>query len=879
MVELSSSYDCALVALSIVVATVSSYMALSIIPRVYDRRGSQKRTSAWAIIFGVSIGSGIWGVHFIAMLAFHMPVAIQYNLSPALFSLGAAIVFATLSVLPLRRGGKLAGLTLPVAGILMGLGISATHYVGMAAISMPVNVHFDISTATLSVLTAVLASTAALWIVNHLRTTRVSGNLPLKTLAALVMGLAISGTHYTGMGSARFLALDRTGTLEHGLDSPLLVGILAAVTILIQGIILVIAVLDELQITSRRELLMATRLSSLLKAIPSAVFSVSQEGLIMQANPAASRMFGYEPEGWSNMSICQLIPDDITPNRPQRVMDVIRSEQGDSSGCMRKMYGRRRDGSVFPCELSVNPYYEEKASYFSIILHDISMRERAESEAERLKIAVDQTPEGIFITDREGRIVFANPAAAAMYGTSVKYLLGRLAAEARGGKKGDAIYNDILSCMERGRPWKGDITIDLPGGEKRIVERHIAPVLEGETISYHVCVDTDVTKTRLMQTRWEHMQRLESLGVLAGGIAHDFNNILTAIMGNASLIKTKLEAPASVSQYLTRIEEAGQHAADLCKQMLAYSGRGEFEVRPVNLSQMVHDITKLLKISIAKNVVLKFRLDRELPTIKADISQLQQVIMNLVINASDAIGKSNGTISLSTGVTQVDSTYLESSCSAEDIQPGYFVFLEVTDTGCGMDKETQKRLFDPFFTTKFTGRGLGLSAVHGIVRGHHGAIRVNSEKGHGTCFKVLFPASTEKPREAEKKDEWGEWCGVGTVLVVDDEATIRETAAMMLNDMGFSTLSAEDGQQAVEIYRQQQNEITAVLLDMTMPKLDGAGCFHELRHINKKVPVVLSSGYNEQDTARLLTGESHTGFIQKPYTLEMLRRKMKEVLE
>ncbi len=879
MIELSNSYDCTLVVLSIMMATVSSYMALSTIPRIYDRRVSRKRTNVWAIIFGTSIGSGVWGVHFIAMLAFHMPVTIQYNILPVLLSLGIAIIFATLSILPLRCGGELTGLNLLAAGFLMGLGISTAHYVGMIAISVPVSIHFDTSIVVLSVLTAVMASVAVLWLVNHLRATRVSGKLPMKALAALVMGLTVSATHYTGMAGAHFLTSVHSCTLEHGPDTPLLVGILAVVTVLIQGIVLVMAVLDEVQTTSRRELLMTTRLSSLLKAIPSAVFSINQKGLIMQANPAASRMFGYDPDGWSDMSICQLIPDNIRPNHPQRVMNAIRGEQGDFPKHIRKMYGRRKDGSVFPCELSVNAYYEEKTSYFSIVLHDISLRERAESEAERLRTAVEQTPEGIFITDREGRVLYANPAAADMCGISVNRLVGMLAAEARGGAKGDATYRDILSSMEQGRVWQGDVTFITPNGEKRIVERHIAPVIENGIICYHVCVDTDVTKTRLMQTRWEHMQRLESLGVLAGGIAHDFNNILTTIMGNAALIKTKSQASASVSKYLTRIEEASRHAADLCRQMLAYSGKGEFEVRTVNLSDIVDEITKLLKISISKNVVLKLHLDKDLPTIKADISQLQQVIMNLVINASDAIGESNGVISLSTGVTQVDSTYLERTYSAEGIQPGLFVFLEVADTGCGMDKEIQKRLFDPFFTTKFTGRGLGMSAVLGIVRSHHGAIGVSSEKGHGTCFKVLFPTSTERVQEIEEKDEWGEWCGVGTVLVVDDEETIRETAVMMLNDMGFNTLTAENGKQAVEIYRQRQDEITAVLLDMTMPELDGAGCFHELKRINKNVRVVLSSGYNEQDTTDLLAGENLAGFIQKPYTPQMLRQKMGEVLK
>ncbi len=357
------------------------------------------------------------------------------------------------------------------------------------------------------------------------------------------------------------------------------------------------------------------------------------------------------------------------------------------------------------------------------------------------------------------------------------------------------------------------------------------------------------------------------------------NNILTAIMGNAALARMKMSAADPMLPFISRIEESSQHAAELCKQMLAYSGKGRFVVEAINLSGMVEEITKLLKGSIAKHVALKFHLASDLPSVEGDAAQLQQVIMNLVINAADAIGDKSGVISLSTGVMEASAAYLQGAYAAEDMEPGDFVFLEVADNGCGMSDETRKKLFDPFFTTKFTGRGLGMSAVLGIVRGHHGAIKVYSEEGQGTTFKVLFPASASEAAGKAAHEARGDWRGAGTVLVVDDEENVRETAVMMLRDMGFETLEAEDGAQGVEAYRKHRNKIVAVLLDMTMPKLDGKGCFRELRRTNRDVQVVLSSGYNEQDATTRFAGQGLAGFIQKPYSPEALRAKMREVLE
>jgi len=382
-----------------------------------------------------------------------------------------------------------------------------------------------------------------------------------------------------------------------------------------------------------------------------------------------------------------------------------------------------------------------------------------------------------------------------------------------------------------------------------------------------------------MRYQIEHTQRLESLGVLAGGIAHDFNNILTAIMGNAALAEQEvIRNPRGAKDYLSNIVKSSEKAALLCKQMLAYSGKGQFIIKPLDLSLMVNSITSLLKVSIKREVAINYQFKEPLSLIEADESQIQQIIMNLVINASDAID-GNGEISLSTGVMYIDAAYFSHTEGAVDLPSGKYVFLEVSDTGCGMSEDVMAKLYEPFFTTKFTGRGLGMSAVLGIMRGHHGAINVDSELGKGTTFKLLFPASDQSAEiDLDNQLSSNNVETSGVVLIIDDEEAIRDIAGMMLENMGYKTLTAIDGCDGVDVYRQHQNEIVMVLLDMTMPNLDGLGCFNELKFINRDVKVVLSSGYNEADAVSHFSGKGLSGFIQKPYKPDDLKEVMRKIL-
>ena len=407
------------------------------------------------------------------------------------------------------------------------------------------------------------------------------------------------------------------------------------------------------------------------------------------------------------------------------------------------------------------------------------------------------------------------------------------------------------------------------GVKGRTYDVHVEPFGEGGRGAIGVALD--VTERRKLEAerlrvRLQEAQRLESLGMLAGGIAHDFNNLLVGILGHASLAEMRLPPGSPALASVHQIEVTAQRAADLTRQMLAYSGKGRFVVKPLDLSALVQEMAGLLEVSIAKRVVLRLDLGVGLPAVEADTAQVRQLVMNLITNAADAIGEGRGSISITTGVMQVDRAYLDAIDQPTGTAEGCYVWLEVSDTGRGMSEETRRRMFDPFFTTKATGHGLGLAACMGIVRGHRGVIKVYSEPGRGTSIKVLLPAS-ERPAEPDHEEPVAPELGScsGLVLVIDDDAAVRELATQALCEAGFDVVTATDGDEGVEVFRARGSEIVAVVLDMTMPRMSGEETFRELRRLRADVRVLLSSGYNEQDATNRFAGKGLAGFLQKPY--------------
>jgi signal transduction histidine kinase len=381
----------------------------------------------------------------------------------------------------------------------------------------------------------------------------------------------------------------------------------------------------------------------------------------------------------------------------------------------------------------------------------------------------------------------------------------------------------------------------------------------------------------IFASKFADMQKLEALGVLAGGIAHDFNNLLTVILGNTSVVLGSLPADWPERAQMEQIERASTRCADLAQQMLAYSGQGKFVVEVVDLVTVVGDLGELINAAISKKANLSLHFAQDTPPIEADVTQLHQVILNLITNASEALGDDPGTITVSSERVTADRAYLVEH-GAEHIAEGTYARLEVIDTGSGMDADTFEKLFDPFFTTKFTGRGLGLAAVQGIVRGHRGAIEVHTEPGVGTSFRLLLPAATRSrsPQPAAANAPASQLHG--TVLVVDDNAQIRALARYLLESFGFQVVTVDDGAQALRAITEGVNEFAFVLLDLMMPGMSGEEVVDELDRLGVNTPVILCSGYHSHELNQRFLGRGVAAFLQKPYHIEQLRAAAVEVI-
>ena len=498
----------------------------------------------------------------------------------------------------------------------------------------------------------------------------------------------------------------------------------------------------------------------------------------------------------------------------------------------------------------------------------INARQRiAELELIRIRRAVDSTSAGIALQDEHDRLIYANPALHALLGSSALPQVGDarlvpLFYEA-GGTAGS--YRELEVHDGDGRAIPVEVRVDP------ILSEHGA--LEGTSIIVQDLREQralDEAKRQLEQ-RLLQTQKLESLGVMAGGIAHDFNNLLTAILGNAAMMRKDISLGAIEQQSVEEILSAGKAAAELCRQLLAYAGRARYLIRPIDVNGLVQEMSGMLKIAIGRLLTVRFDLAFGLPAVNADVAQLRQVIMNLIVNASDAIGDAAGTITLAT--RQVDATraWLDEFIEGDRLDEGPYVAIEVTDTGIGMSPDTARRIFEPFFTTKFTGRGLGLSAVLGIVRGHGGAIRVQSAEGIGTTFLVLLPGSVDAPQAERSAPPQKLPSGAGRlVLVVDDDDGVRYLTKRILETLGFEVLQAEDGEHGLALFQANAGRAALALVDLTMPRMGGAELLRRLRALDGTLPVILMSGYSETDALALTSSWRNIWFVQKPFAADAL---------
>ncbi len=605
----------------------------------------------------------------------------------------------------------------------------------------------------------------------------------------------------------------------------------------------------------------------ILANVSDAVFALDREWRCVYANPSAVAM--------SRIPAAELLGANLWNTFPElagtEAEAALRRSMEHAAASRFEHYCAGHD---LPIEVNAHP----TSAGLALFVHQAARNSALTPGESHFRRIVEVASEGIWIVDMQTRTTFVNQRMSELLGYPPEAMLGRPFSDfihPEDLEKGKAGFARRLDGDTRPREYRA-IRRD---GTTIWLDFTANPIQQADGIPAGVlAMCTDITERKNTQQQLQQTQKLESLGILAGGIAHDFNNLLVGILGNASLAVDILQDETSVRPLLEDLIDAAERAAQLTHQMLAYSGKGRFIIGPVDLSELIDGILPLISRPLTKSVTLIAELSRNLPPIEGDKGQLQQVIMNLVINAAEACGGGPGTVRVSTGLVTLGSNDVPPSFGLEHVQPGDFICFEVKDTGEGMPEDVKAKMFDPFFTTKFTGRGLGLAAVLGIVRSHSGMIQVESEVAVGTSIRVYFPVATGAAEAVSKQVVLDKTSPDSrTVLVVDDEEVVRKLAKSALERNGYNVLLAEDGAAAVRIFEQSAPTIAAVVLDLTMPVMDGEEALACLQGIDPDVAVVLSSGFNELEIAQRFAGKGLSGFLQKPYTAGNLIQAIRSV--
>lgn len=604
-----------------------------------------------------------------------------------------------------------------------------------------------------------------------------------------------------------------------------------------------------------------------------AMVILNPAGIISEVNDNVELLTGYTREetvermGWAQF----VHPDDLEMVAEQRRQRLEGSEDRHLEYEFRLV---RKDGSHRNVRMRTGTIPESGGAgvlSLSDITSLIEYQKQLNMSLEKTQALLQAIPDLMFVLSRDGVYIDFHARNRDQLAFPADELQGRNIGEI--GLPEEAareVLTALAKTLDTGSVQTLEYELDLPDGH-HFYEAGLSPFEEDSVLV--LCRDVTARKIaeaeqRKLESQIRHVQKLESLGVLAGGIAHDFNNILMAITGNVYLARRASESGDSPMVNLEAVEKAAGRAADLAGQMLAYSGRGEFKILPLSLNDVVREMTDMFKAAVSKKAEIVYCLDPDLPHILADGTQVRQVVMNLITNASEAIEQNRGRITISTGVMHCDREYIRDLSRTEDIREGNYAWIEVEDTGKGMTKDILARIFDPFFTTKFTGRGLGLSAVLGIMSSHAGAMKILTEPGSGSSFRALFPLAPSGggiPIEPEEFTQ--EWTASGKVLLVDDEPLILSVGKAMLEAMGFSVITGKDGSDGLNRFMGSSGGISLVILDLTMPNMDGDEVFREIRKLDPDVPVLISSGYNENEILTRFADSPPDGFLKTLFRL------------
>ncbi len=618
------------------------------------------------------------------------------------------------------------------------------------------------------------------------------------------------------------------------------------------------------------------RMEALIESAPVAIVALDGDGKVSLWNPGAERVFG-----WKRAEVIGNLNPTVPPEKMEDFRTIFEVVMQGGSVAGLEATCRHKDGSPVEVSLSAAPLRDASGEITGAmsVFTDITARKQAEAEKHLLSTAIEQSAECIVITDPAGIIQYANPAFTATTGYSREETIGQSTRLLKSGKHDAAYYQQLWETILKGDTWRGEIINRHKDGNLFFAEMAITPVRDprGEITAF-IAVHKDITQRRALEHQLFQAQKQEAIGQLAGGIAHDFNNVLGAILGMAELGLMDAPEGSKIRDRLQKIQHHGGRAVALTRQLLAFSRRQVLERRDISLNHAVNEILSLLGDTLGKDIELHTKLAESLSATHADPAQVEQVLMNLCVNARDAMPK-GGQLFIETRNETIDEAYCRTNPLAH---PGRYVLLLVSDTGNGMKPDVAEHIFEPFFTTKGPGKGtgLGLATVYGIVKQHDGFINVYSEPGEGATFKVYFPvaesAEVESAAELPLEKVRG---GKETILVAEDHEGLRELVSETLQALGYTVLLAADGEEAVQLFEQHRDEVDLLVLDVVMPRMRGPEAYSRIQALRPDIPAIFCTGYSTESpvvNGALLGG---TTILQKPYTTTNLARGIRNFLD
>ncbi|EKD81203.1 MAG: hypothetical protein ACD_39C01911G0003 [uncultured bacterium] len=651
---------------------------------------------------------------------------------------------------------------------------------------------------------------------------------------------------------------------------------------------LIISPIEKIELQSRVESLLLMRKTSLefprimLQSAPIGIFLLDRENKVQSWNPACERIFGWRAEEVVGNLIDCILPEK-NEKFPLSNLDYL---DGQALADL-EMPCQKKDGKAIYISFSAAPLRDSAGiiTYIVNLASDVTEKKKAEASRDLLNQAVEQAGEVIVITDPQGVIKYVNPAFEIVTGYTRSEVLGQTLRMLKSGKQSDEFYQDLWRAITSGKIWKGRIVNRRKDGSCYTEEMTISPVKSssGQTVNF-IAVKRDITENlrsleeRIsLQEQLQQSQKLESVGRLAGGVAHDFNNMLSIILGYGEVILKELRPGDPLREEIEQIVDAGRRSASLTRQLLAFSRKQALQPEVLDLNQVIKNLERMLSRLIREDIGLKLVLAEDIGNVLADPGQIEQVVMNLVVNARDAM-PDGGKLLIETAAVLFDEKH---AASHADITPGKYLMLTVTDTGCGMSKDILEKIFEPFFTTKESGKGtgLGLSMVHGIVKQSGGVIQVHSEPGVGTTFRVYLPQVAVKPQsKVDDIEEDADMGGGEQILVVEDEDALRRLVEKILERQGFSVNTAANGGEALLLVEQKGLQPELMITDIVMPNMNGKDLAERLKKNCPNLKILYMSGYAENAVTNSGIIEPGINFIQKPFSVRDITEKVQSIM-